>query len=476
MPEYRSVVVSALKPFAADSRERIQLCVALALAQLGDDSGQKIIEKALNGERIELCKDPDEGLMLRGRLKYDDSSIIAAGYALGLLGNGSGLKHQSMEVRLASAEGLASHPDSVLRNELKPMTVELDKEVEKLASAGKLTEKRQKGDFTLRYPKEWIKIHHLLAWLGDESSLKRLVDAYKSDLSTYPMEEEMPFPVQRVMQWTSLSSGWLSLSAAIISADANKERLLGRLKTLLEHDPIWIHPQFLTIRASLGDTSADQNNQQSVQMENCNKKKVVEMLASQDFKVRAQGLAGAGFNQMDEYFHIVLEKALHGKDIEKNAALYGLGFYRKTIPEEALHLLASEGEPETRLTGLEIATRHKPAPFAGEAMQLLQDIVTKKNPSKDASQDDFNNSRLLTHLIRVLSRFSRSTVPQAILDGLKSSHPDIRIYTAQALGMGGYPAVVNQLIPLKNDPDSKVRATVTWALDILGPAELDKGD
>jgi hypothetical protein len=109
-------------------------------------------------------------------------------------------------------------------------------------------------------------------------------------------------------------------------------------------------------------------------------------------------------------------------------------------------------------------------------MQLLQDIVTKKNPSKDASQDDFNNSRLLTHLIRVLSRFSRSTVPQAILDGLKSSHPDIRIYTAQALGMGGYPAVVNQLIPLKNDPDSKVRATVTWALDILGPAELDKGD
>jgi HEAT repeat protein len=470
-PVYRDAVVSALKPLVGDPRERVRLCAALVLARLGDASGKRVLERALSADTVALNKDPESQLMLPGRLEYDDNSVVAAAYGLGLLGDRSGLRLESMEARLAAAEGLAAHPDDAFRKDLQGMAAQLDKEVEKLSSSGQLGKTRDKGDFTERYPKEWVKAHVLLARMGDDTSLRRLVEAYKTDLATYPVEEESPFPNPKIVQWTSLPRGWVSLPRAVASADAKQSRLLERLRILLAHDPVWQHPAVLVLRLSLGDPSAKIVEHKTINRKQDVREKVAGMIASSVPAVRAQGLAGAGFNRMDEYYPTVLEAALRGKGVEKKAAIYGLGFYGKRIPEDALHRLVREGGLETRLSGLEIATRHEPAPFAGDAMQLLRDMAVQGNSSTDASQEEFDRTSLLRHMTRILARFSRSDIPRVILDGLRSPEPAIRLHVALALGMGGNPAAVPVLTGVREDPEMMVRAAVIRALAVLGPVE-----
>jgi hypothetical protein len=58
---------------------------------------------------------------------------------------------------------------------------------------------------------------------------------------------------------------------------------------------------------------------------------------------RAEGLAAAGYHQLGAFRDKVLDVALNGKGIERNAAIYALGFYGRDVPEPVLRrLIASE--------------------------------------------------------------------------------------------------------------------------------------
>ena len=189
-----------------------------------------------------------------GRMKYDDSSIAASSYSLGLLGDSRGLQHQNVEVQLASADGLAqNHPNDQRIKELKNIADDLNKEVDQLLASGKLTEPRKKHDYTARLPKTWIKVHHLLARLGDNESLKHLVDAYKIDISTYPELEESLTRQPVMSTWTTSTAAWPSLKRALYSSDNDRTKLLLRLIDLMKDDPASGNAAFLSLRADLGE-------------------------------------------------------------------------------------------------------------------------------------------------------------------------------------------------------------------------------
>ena len=62
---------------------------------------------------------------------------------------------------------------------LRPLARELDRAVAALEESGELGAERERGDFQQRYPHEWVKVHQLLARLGDDESLQKLVDRFQ---------------------------------------------------------------------------------------------------------------------------------------------------------------------------------------------------------------------------------------------------------------------------------------------------------
>lgn len=466
---YEQKVVNSLRPLVSSSNYNISLTVSLILAGFNDDSGMEVIVKAFRSEEIDLSEDPRGNISLPGRMKYDNSSVAASSYALGLLGDNRGLQHEDIEIRLAAADGLSTKdPNSHLIVELKNIAVDLNEKVRQLAVSGKLTEPRTKGDFTERYPRAWVKTHFLLARLGDNDSLKHLLDAYKTDLSTYPEVKKALTSQPSVAQWTSNPYGWPSLKTAIYSSDKDREKLLSRIASLMGDDSVWESNSFLYLRSSLGDKSAIIDQRVISKTAENIEDKISRLLSSQDAAKRAEGLAGAGYNQVESYYQKVIDTALNGSGIEKKAAMYGLSFYEKNIPPEVLRTLSSQGEIETRLMGIELATRKNRAPFAPLAVDLLKEMVDHEGNTPD-QDNDYQKRYQLTLLTRVLSRFSQGEIPQAVRKALNHPNKSVRLYLARALGMGGNPKAISLLLPLRKDKSNMVREEVERVLIILGP-------
>lgn len=68
---------------------------------------------------------------------------------------------------------------------------------------------------------------------------------------------------------------------------------------------------------------------------------IAKLLADPDPNRRAEGLAAAGYHQMETYYAKVLDAALNGKGIERNAAIYALGFYGRDAQAERRSLTIS---------------------------------------------------------------------------------------------------------------------------------------
>jgi len=467
--DYEQKVVNSLRPLVLNPNKNINLTVSLILADFNDDSGTKVLKKAFRSEEIDLSEDPNGNLSLPGRMRYDNSSVAASSYALGLLGDSRGLQHKDIEIRLAAADGLSTKaPDSQLIKELNNIAVNLNEKVRQLAASGKLTEPRTRGDFTERYPRAWIKTHFLLARLGDNDSLKHLLDAFTTDISTYPKVKKTLTGQPSIAQWTSNPYGWPSLKTAIYNSDKDNERLLSRIASLMDGDAAWESYQFLYLRSSLGDKSVIIDQKEISKATGNIENRISSLLASPEATKRAEGLAEAGYNQVESFYQKVIDTALNGSGIEKRAAIYGLSFYGKNIPTEVLKTLSSQGEIETRLMGIELATRKKAAPFAPLAVDLLKEMADHKDqlPNQDKN---WQKRSQLTQLTRVLSRFSQGEIPPAVKKSLKHPNSTVRLYLVRALGMGGNPKAIPLLIPLEKDKSSMVRKEVERALIFLGP-------
>jgi hypothetical protein len=468
-PSYKQSVVNALQPLVSSSDNNIRLTVSIVLAELDNSAGQKILSESLNSEKINLSQEPGGKTSFPNRMKYDYSSVAASAYSLGLLGDDQGLQHQDIEVQLAAADGLATRNlNDQLVQKLKEIAIPLDQEVDQLLASGKLTEPREKRDYRERYPKQWVKVHYLMARLGDNESLKRLINAYQTDISTYP-ERENPLTRQpTVASWTPSTSGWPSLKMAVYNSDSDPNKLLLRLESLMKDTPEWESPPFLAMRNYLGDVSAIVKEEKRPDSKADIEGRISELLKDSDPKKRAEGLAGAGFNQVEKFYSKVLSTAQEASGIEKRAAIYGLSFYEKEIPQDILMNLSTEGEFDTRLMGVELATRKNPIPFAPVAVELLEEVA---NTGKDSSDRmiQYRKSQKLTHIARILSRFSGSTIPPSITEALKSPNPEVRMYVVRSLGMGGNPEAVSLIMPLKEDSSPPVREEAEKAIMFIGP-------
>ena len=115
-------------------------------------------------------------------------------------------------------------------------------------------------------------------------------------------------------------------------------------------------------------------------------------------------MSGAGFNQVEAYYQEVVTAA-RDATAEKRAAIYGLSLYEKVIPAKVLMNLSSEGEFDTRLMGVELATRKDPAPYASIVIGLMQEVAESGDDSADG-MGGYEKSQNLTYLaVRILSRF-----------------------------------------------------------------------
>lgn len=461
--------MNALQPLASSSDHNIGLTVSVVLAWLGNSAGQKILVENLNSEKINLSQEPGGKISFPNRMKYDYSSVAASAYSLGLLGDDQGLQHQDIEVQLAAADGLASRShNNQLAQKLKMIAIPLNQEVDQLLASGKLTEPREKRDYTERYPKQWVKVHYLLSRLGDNESMKRLIDAFQTDISTYPERENSLTRQPTMAKWTSTTSGWPSLKMAVYNSDSDSSNLLFRLEGLMKNTPAWESYPFVVLRNYLGDESAILEDEKKTDTKVDIEGKISELLKDSDPQKRAEGLAGAGFNQVEKFYSKVLSTAQEGAGIEKRAAIYGLSFYEKEIPQDILMKLSTEGEFDTRLTGVELATRKDPIPFAPVVVELLKEVAETGEDSTDRMVQ-YRKSQKFTNLARILSRFSGATIPPSITDALKSPTPEVRLYVVRSLGMGGNPEALSFIMPLKEDPSPPVREEVEKAIMFIGP-------
>ena len=464
-PLHKAAVIAALTPLASDTRPKVRLAVALTLAELGSDAGRAGLVDGYEHDSGEVSKDPPDLMTFPGRFRFDNSSTTACAYALALLGDRRGLGHAKPEVRLAAATALADHPDEPLRTALREVAKGLEPKVAEAEAKGELTKARAPGDYTTRYPSQWIQAESLLARTGDEGALRRLVEAYLVDAKTYP-DEPAPLVVgPRPVTW----SGGTSLAAGLRDADAHEDHLLTRLRALYAKDERWSQPPFQQLRASLGDAPASAKATPPEVSSPEIEKQIRARLADRRPERRAEGWAAAGQHQVPSLFERTLDTALHGRGIEKNAAIYGLGFYQREIPEQALRELVTTGDLETRFTSLELATRTEPARFAREALDLTREFVRAPAATAGAGYD--SNAKDLAYMPRILCRLARGPIPQSLLSALNDKDPRMRVVAVESLLLAGNPQAAGPLEGLKGDADASVRKAAEAALNALGPGE-----
>jgi HEAT repeat protein len=458
----RESVVAALTPLAQTARPAVRLAAALALVDLNSDAGQDALIRGFESDSGPISSDPPDQMTFPGRYPYDESSVTACAHALARLGDRRGLKHPKAEVRLAAAEALKDEADPELRKMLQDLSVQLQPEVEELRSSGELAKARRAGDHTNRYPADWSRTQRLLARAGDDAALRRLVDAYLVDAATYPKEEAPLVPRGRPVSWSSGPSP----AHAIRGVSESPAQVLERVRKLLQHDARWDAPPIKALRASLAE-AAPEESKEPVQRKPT-EAEIAKLLGDSDPNRRAEGLAAAGFHQVEAFRAKVLEVALNGKGIERNAAIYALGFYGRDLPEAVLRQLMNADDIELRFSAIELGTRSNASRFAPETMDLVRArlaIAAKAKP------DDWEIQRALAYLPRIVSRLARGPIPQAMLDGLKDQNPGVRRIVVQALELSGNPDAIRLLAPLAHDPDPPTREAVQAALRVLGPAD-----
>lgn len=455
-------VIAALTPVAQTSRPAIRLAAALALVDLGSDAGREALIRGYETDSGPVSSDPPDQMTFPGRYPYDESSTTACGHALARLGDRRGLRHPKVDVRLATAEALKDKPDPELRKMLEGVSAELQAELEKVRASGDLTKARRSGDYTNRYPDAWVRTQRLLARVGDDEAFERLVEAYIVDAGTYPKEEAPLVPTGRPFSWSSGPSP----AQAICGVNESPALVLDRLRKGFGLDPRWNEAALKGLRASLEAQPAEETKEPA--QHKPTEADVAKLLGDPDPNRRAQGLAAAGYHQMEAFHAKVLDAALNAKGIERNAAIYSLGFYGQDIPEATLRQLIAAEDLNLRFSAIELATRKDPARFASETMDMVRAKVAQ---AAKAKPDDWETQRGLTYLPRIVCRLARGPLPQPLLDGLKDPNPAVRRVVVQALELSGNPDAIPSVEPLTRDPDSATRKAGQAALLFLGPAE-----
>ena len=205
-----------------------------------------------------------------------------------------------------------------------------------------------------------------------------------------------------------------SLAGAIHAADASPTHLLERLRKLVPEGTEWTSPPLTALRASLNPSSG--NSAEQVQ-EKPTQSDIMKLLGDSDPNKRAEGLAAAGYHQFVDLYEKVLEVAAHGSGVERNAAIYGLGFYGRDVPDGVLSQLMTADDLDIRLSGLELATRRNPARFARESMDIVRSVVKQSQ----LDQPPVTGQRsYMDSLPRLLSRQGRGPIPDPLLDGRRS--------------------------------------------------------
>lgn len=458
----RKDVVAALTPLARTARPRVRLAAALALADLGSDAGKEALLQGFQTETGSISSDPPDTMTFPGRYPHDESSVTASAHALGRLGDARGLAHPKADVRLATAEALEDKAAPELRKALEGLSRELEPDVQKLKVGGELTKPRHPGDYTNRYPEDWIRTRRLLARLGDDRSLAQLVEAYLVDAATYPQEETPLVPRGRPSTWSSGPSP----AQAIHGADANPAGLLQRLQRIFGKDARWDSPAFGELRASIQEPSSDGGSKPDAQKPS--EAEIRKLLSDPDSAKRAEGLAAAGYHKLQVFHEKVLNVALHGEGVERQAAIYALGFYDREIDPAALRQLLASKDQEIRFGALELATRKDPARFARESMDFVRAFVVPRTDGGGTSEDDLGGNA--AYLPRILCRLARGPLPAPLLDGLRDPNPEVRRIVIVALELSGNPDAVGHLELLAKDADPDTREAARKALRTLGPA------
>jgi hypothetical protein len=459
VPAQRDSAVAALQGLLGSVPESRRLGVALALVELGSDAGRDVLVHALaRHAEGQVLQDPDSGLMFPGRFPHGESAPAAAAHALGRLGDRQGLAAKDIDVRLAAAEALVGSPDASLRSAVESIAQAEEPEIDRLRKSGELAAPRKPGDHTRRYPELWVRARGLLARLGDDASLKGLVEGLLVDMSTYPHESDTLAPSFGPVQWTT----GRSLFDAIAQAGPTPQAVAVRVRRLSlgEAHAKEVAGLLKALEAPPAKKADDRPTRPAVADADIEKR-----LASHTANERAQGWAAAGLNQRETFYDRVLETAQREEGVERMAAIYSLGFYRHEPPEAALRAMVRTGSMEARQSAIELATRRRPERFAAEAMAVVRDTVAAP---KGEREERFEHEHALTVLARVLARLAPA-LPPPVLDGLHDPNPGVRRVVVDALCMGGNPVAARALADLADDRDEAVRVSVRRAIETLGP-------
>jgi hypothetical protein len=286
--------------------------------------------------------------------------------------------------------------------------------------------------------------------------LRRLIEAYVVDAATFPREEAPLIPTGRSVSW---SSG-RSLAEAIHGADANPAHLIERIQGLFGKDPRWDTAALKSLRASPEQPTSEKPKEPL--RHKPSQAEITRLLGDSNPSRRAEGLIAAGYHQIDAFYDKVLDVALRGKDGERNAAIYALGFYDRDVPEAALRRLFASDDQGVLYNALELATRRHPARFARESMDIVRVLV--KQSKKGGSADG------VAYLPRILCRLARGPLPEVVVAGLKDPDSEVRRTVVLALQLAGNPDGAQYLEPVTHDADSSTREAAQAALALLGPS------
>ncbi len=125
-------------------------------------------------------------------------------------------------------------------------------------------------------------------------------------------------------------------------------QVLDRLRKLFAQDPRWDSTPFKALRASLEEHPTE--SAETPAKKKPTDAEIKKLLSDSDPERRAEGLAAAGYYQADAFYAAVQETALRGTGIERNAAVYALGFYGHDLPADLLRELMTSDDVDSART------------------------------------------------------------------------------------------------------------------------------
>lgn len=473
----RAAVTKALSKLLAGHTTTIRLPAAIALAQLKRVEGRNVMFAALHGEEFPLSKRGK--VQLSGRFPFDHSSRQAAAYALGLIDQEQGLRGPDVKLQLAAASGLISRPTPRLVQVLHSIAARFDGEMRR--DGARLKAKRAPGDFSARMPADWVLARSLLARLGDDDSLRKLVTAWLVDYATYPERPTTIPPQQGAMTLSTEPDGWPNPLLAIMRSAPNRAALLSRMHRIFTKT--WKADRDLgVLRSALGDSTVSSNpaatgaaapasTDRTSHPDDDTKTKfrhdLETKLASGNAVERAPALAIAGYNRLDDFYPRILTAAREARGDERVAAIFGLGWYERPLTDNDVRAIVDGADStECRISALELVTRSMPQRYAAQAMYALREILNPREGEKKSSP------AAISDIVLVLTRMSRGpTIPEPLREALSDPDERLRAFVVQCLARGGNPAAIPLIRALREKASEKLAAVIDSALQILGPPD-----